>query len=193
MTTWAERAGPVLDRLHEADVAAYRVVAQSGPSRWDEPLRMLSVAADHSKVSLSVAGALYAVGGPRGRRAAVTGVLAVAAASATTNVAVKLLARRRRPDRAGHGVDEERWVPMPTSSSFPSGHAAAAFAFATSVGREWPVLGVPLLVLAGAVGYSRVHTGVHYPGDVLVGAGLGLAVGSAVSRLRRAGQVVGTP
>jgi undecaprenyl-diphosphatase len=66
---------------------------------------------------------------------------------------------------------------MPKSPSFPSGHAASAFAFANGVGGTMPVVGLPIRALAGAVAYSRVHAGVHYPGDVIVGALLGAAVG----------------
>ncbi len=62
---------------------------------------------------------------------------------------------------------------MPRSSSFPSGHTAAAIAFATGVGHVSPAAAVPLHGLAALVGYSRVHTGVHFPGDVIVGALLG--------------------
>jgi len=72
---------------------------------------------------------------------------------------------------------------MPASSSFPSGHAASAFAFAHAVGRHVPILAIPIGLLAGCVAYSRVHLGVHYPVDVAVGsiAGTGIAamVGSA--------------
>ena len=69
---------------------------------------------------------------------------------------------------------------MPRSRSFPSGHTASAFAFATAVGADLPALSFPLDALAAAVGYSRVHLGVHYPSDVIVGAVLGSAVGTTV-------------
>lgn len=58
----------------------------------------------------------------------------------------------------------------------PSGHSAAAFAFATGVGHTMPRTAGLLRVFAAAVAYSRVHTGVHYPGDVIAGALLGSAV-----------------
>jgi undecaprenyl-diphosphatase len=79
------------------------------------------------------------------------------------NLGVKPIARRRRPDRLETAMFEDRHVPMPASASFPSGHAASAFAFAHAVGRHVPVLAVPVRLLAAAVAYSRVHTGVHYP------------------------------
>ena len=41
---------------------------------------------------------------------------------------------------------------------------------------------VPLHAAAGLVAYSRVHTGVHYPGDVVVGSMLGTALAQLTSR-----------
>ena len=69
---------------------------------------------------------------------------------------------------------------MPGSTSFPSGHSASAFAFATAVGDELPLAWLPLHAVATAVTYSRVHTGVHYPGDVLVGSLMGTGAAVAV-------------
>lgn len=61
------------------------------------------------------------------------------------------------------------------SPSFPSGHTSEAFATATSLSLAFPKWYViaPAYVWAGAAGYSRMHLGVHYPSDVLVGALLG--------------------
>jgi undecaprenyl-diphosphatase len=68
----------------------------------------------------------------------------------------------------------------PDRFSFPSGHAAAAMSVAMGYAMVFPNLAVPLVLLAAAVGASRVYLGVHYPGDVLVGQLLALMVGVAM-------------
>lgn len=61
------------------------------------------------------------------------------------------------------------------SYSMPSGHTSTAFATATSLSLAYPKWYVvaPSFVWAGAIGYSRMHLGVHYPSDVLAGAIVG--------------------
>uniref|UniRef100_UPI000AE4B2B1 phosphatase PAP2 family protein n=1 Tax=Streptomyces acidiscabies TaxID=42234 RepID=UPI000AE4B2B1 len=111
---------------------------------------------------------------------ALLGLAAVGLASATANLAGKKLVRRPRPHRAEDSPFPGRHVPMPDSASFPSGHTASAVAFAAAVSTALPVTTVPLGLLACAVGYSRVHTGVHYPGDVIAGAVLGTGAAATV-------------
>jgi undecaprenyl-diphosphatase len=74
---------------------------------------------------------------------------------------------------------------MPSSTSFPSGHSASAAAFATSVGDMLPALRLPLRMAAAAVMFSRVYTGVHYPGDVIAGAAAGVLAGRMTSTIVR--------
>ena len=74
---------------------------------------------------------------------------------------------------------------MPGSHSWPSGHAASAFAFSTAVGAGLPELDTALRLTATAVAYSRVHTGVHYPGDVIAGTVIGASVGSLAHHISR--------
>jgi membrane-associated phospholipid phosphatase len=166
--------------LGRVDRAVYRAVAGSPTPTLDRPLRRLSRTANRSVLWIGIAGAMAATGGHPGRRAAGTGLLALAVDSAVVNVGFKLAARRRRPDRDAADVPAGRQVPMPTSRSFPSGHTASGFAFADAVGQTLPAVAVPLRLLAGIVGYSRVHTGVHYPGDVVLGALIGASIGQLV-------------
>jgi membrane-associated phospholipid phosphatase len=140
----------------------------------DRVLVRITTAANYWRLWLAIAALLALLGGRRGRAAAGRGVLALMIAAITTNGPVKLLARRRRPAPSVRPA----LIRMPRSPSFPSGHSAAAFAFATAAAGELPELAPVLGPLAVAVGYSRVHTGVHYPSDVAAGAAIG--VGSAV-------------
>jgi undecaprenyl-diphosphatase len=176
----------VLHELSEVDRAIYRAIAATPTPTLDEPLRRLSSLANHSKLWLGAAGALFVLGGRTGRRAAVTGLVAVGVNSALVNVPMKFASGRARPDRETAGVPAQRWVPMPTSTSFPSGHSASGFAFAEGVAGSMPVLAVPLRGLAAIVAYSRVHTGVHYPGDVIIGSLVGATIGEATSLVSRA-------
>lgn len=108
--------------------------------------------------------------------------MSIGAASAFTNLVAKPLTVRRRPNREGLAIFETRHVPMPRSTSFPSGHASSGFAFATGVAHVSPTLSAPLRAMASLVGYSRVHTGVHYPGDVLMGGFIGVSVAELTNR-----------
>ena len=141
----------------------------------------LSRAADHAALWITVAAILSVAPVPLGRRAAVAGLSAVAATSIVVNAAIKPMTRRSRPDRRSHRVPPARHVPMPVSGSLPSGHAASAFAFATGVAAVLPGTGAALHAPAAAVAYSRVHVGVHFPGDVVAGALVGTTVARAVA------------
>lgn len=153
-------------------------IAQAGSPAVDANLRRLSRAANQSRLWMGCAVTLAVVGGPVGRRAAATGMIAVGVTSAVVNQGFKRAFRRDRPLRSEE--DRNRHVRMPTSTSFPSGHAASAFAFAQGVGATMPWAGIGLRMLATAVAYSRVHTGVHYPADVAAGGLMGMGIGQLI-------------
>ena len=179
------RVASLLRRLGGYDRAVYRHVAGLSTPLLDEPLRRVSHFANFSKPWFLVAGGLALVGGPRGRRAALAGLAAVGAASFVVNQPMKAAGERLRPDREGLGVPAQRWVRMPSSTSFPSGHSASAAAFAVAVGDALPALRIPLSAAASVVAFSRVYTGVHYPSDVLVGATVGALLGRLPRQVTR--------
>jgi membrane-associated phospholipid phosphatase len=168
------------DEIGKLDTALYSAIAATPTPTLDRYFRALSRAADHSKLWIGTAAALAAAGGRPGRRAAVNGLASVAVTSAVVNLLLKPLSRRRRPDRCTNEVAGSRHVAMPRSTSFPSGHAASAFAFATGVGIALPRSGLPLTATAALVAYSRVHTGVHYPSDAVAGSVIGAGLAPAV-------------
>lgn len=164
------------------DAAIYAAIAATPTPSLDRAMGALARAADRSQLWLAAAVLLAAARGHPGRRAASIGVASVAVSSGVVNVALKPLARRHRPDRTLHRVPLGRHVPMPRSRSLPSGHAASAFAFATGVGHILPREAAGLRVLATLVAYSRVHTGVHFPGDVALGSLVGTACAQLTAR-----------
>ncbi|MGN6168466.1 MAG: phosphatase PAP2 family protein [Solirubrobacteraceae bacterium] len=178
---------PYLVEADRIDRAVYASVARTSTPRIDGLMRHLSSAANYSRLSIACAALLATAGGPTGRRAAASGLTSVAVTSAFVNVALKNVGRRRRPDPRPGLIPTARRIAMPKSPAFPSGHAASAMAFAVGAGRVSPAASVPLQVLAALVGYSRVHTGVHYPSDVVVGALTGATIADltagAVSQL----------
>jgi membrane-associated phospholipid phosphatase len=176
-----------LRELDTLDIAVYAAIAATPTPALDRAFRRLSRAADHSKLWLGAAAVLSLFGDARGRRAAVNGLASVALTSAVVNGVLKPVSGRRRPERRAHRVPLRRQVRMPVTRSFPSGHAASAFAFASGVASAAPFLGISLTPLAALVAYSRVHTGVHYPGDVIAGSVTGTALAPiAVTAVERA-------
>ncbi len=172
---------PWLADAGRVDRAVYAAVAQSETPALDRGMHVLSNAADHSKLWLAIGALLAATGGTSGRRAAVQGLASVGASSVVVTAIAKQIGRRPRPQRpAQHRASAS--VSMPTSASFPSGQSASGFAFATGVAARLPVVAMPLHALASAVAYSRVHTGVHYPGDVLVGSVMGTVIAQITTR-----------
>lgn len=170
--------GP-LDSLRRLDRGLMRRARGVDSPQLDSALVKITTAANYWRLWLAIAGLLALLGGRRGRAAAGRGVVALLIAGFATNGPAKLLARRRRPAPLGRPA----LIRMPRSTSFPSGHSAAAFAFATAATAELPLLAPVLAPLALAVGYSRVHTGVHYPSDVAAGAAIGIGSAALARRL----------
>jgi undecaprenyl-diphosphatase len=168
-------------RLSGIDRRLMLFVSPSQSRVLDHVLPTLGRAADHSKLWIGLAAAMAAAPKRTTRRAALRGLAAVSLASASANLVGKSAIRRQRP-----GLTE---IPLirqlrrvPDSSSFPSGHAASAAAFATGVALENPYLALPVAALAVGVAASRVVTGVHYPTDVVAGAAVGVAAGLLTTR-----------
>ncbi|TMS49122.1 bifunctional phosphatase PAP2/diacylglycerol kinase family protein [Mycobacterium sp. DBP42] len=168
--------------LGTLDREVFEAVAESPSPLLDTVMPGLTRAADHSKLWLAIAAAMGALGTVSARRGAARGVVSLAVTSLITNQVAKRIWRRPRPDRTLIPL-ARRTRRVPTSHSLPSGHSASAAAFAVGVGLESASAGLPLALLAGLVGLSRVATGAHYPGDVFAGFGIGAAIAVLGARI----------
>ena len=125
---------------------------------------------------LSTANALRS---DRSFRESVRMSVVLAAESSLVNLGVKTLFKRNRP------VPEfvrPHHLRVPLTSSFPSGHASAAFCAAGLLGhgkRSWPLY----YGAAAAVASSRVHVKIHHASDVVAGAVLGASLAALARRL----------
>lgn len=141
----------------------------------------LSSAADHSLLWHVAATTQTLVRGGDWQRVARFSA-AIGVESALTNGLVKSWFGRRRPVEYTE-VAWQHGLRRPITSSFPSGHATAAFCAATLLGG-----GVGWYSLAAVVAATRVYVRLHHASDVIVGAGLGLALGFAMRPLVRRGE-----
>lgn len=88
------------------------------------------------------------------------------------NLALKLLIGRLRPFQVDEGIS--LLIQPPGDTSFPSGHTLAFFGGATVLMMQDRRLGIPAMILAVLVGFSRLYLQVHFPTDVLFGILLGI-------------------
>ncbi|MBR6173086.1 MAG: phosphatase PAP2 family protein [Eubacterium sp.] len=122
----------------------------------------------------------------RTRRVGLISALALLFGWLTCNVVIKSLVGRVRPYEVIEGLTS--LVGAQKDTSFPSGHAAAAFA--TTIGfclaswskkEHWPKWpGIALIVLSLLICFSRLYVGVHYPTDVIAGILISSAIATGV-------------
>lgn len=167
--TWAALRSPAVQR---GDVRIGDAVRRLGTP-------VLDAAVTHT----TDLGSVYSVIGvatvlaATGRRRTAADVLGVGMVAWNVAQLSKTRVRRERPFEAD-GV--RRLIRKPTGSSFPSGHAAVGVAMFTMLAdRSRGGASRRVLQAIGAyVALSRIYVGVHYPTDVIGGAGMGLAIGA---------------
>jgi undecaprenyl-diphosphatase len=130
-------------------------------------------------VNLAAVG-LLALGGERGRNAAVAGVQALASVAVTT-ILLKHLFRVERPSE---DPLHKRYFSEFEDDAFPSGHTMSAFATATVIAQTYPSAAPFAYGVASLVGLSVMKRGWHWPSDVLAGAALGVVIGRVSLRVR---------
>lgn len=169
--------------FRDLDLWLFRLGNAAGAAGWlDSFFLWLTAPPARGLIFLLLAAALAILGGRRGRAAILLIVLAVTIADLAGAQLLKPGLDRLRPCFAL----PEATLLLPRqahSPSFPSNHAANAFAAAVVLFTVSRTLGIGGILVAGLIAYSRVYLGVHYPSDLLGGALLGLFISLALNRL----------
>ena len=172
MSAGTARLAAAVRRFDERIDAAFDRVRSP---RLDPVAYAVSSAADHS-LCWHAAGVVRELVGSGDLARAARFSLAMGAESAITNGPVKACFRRVRPaDYAD--IEFHHGLRRPVTSSFPSGHATAAFCAATLLGG-----GPVAYTAASAVAATRVYVRLHHASDVVAGAAFGLLLGFAFRR-----------
>jgi undecaprenyl-diphosphatase len=174
------RTAGTISRIQALDDTVDRWFDRVRGPKLDPLFYGLSSAADHGLLWLAI-GSIRAAWRADPALALRLGV-SMGVESALTNGPVKMSFRRVRPD-PHHRADGPLPYGMhrPISSSFPSGHAASAFTAAVLLADS--PLAPAFFVLAGVVATSRVYVKMHHASDVLVGAALGVTLGTIARRV----------
>lgn len=167
----------LLDRVAAFDRAVEARVDRVRSPALDGIAYRLSSAADHSLI-WHAAGLTTALARGGDLKFAAKFAAAIGIESALTNGPVKSLFQRVRPADYAE-IEFSHGLRRPITSSFPSGHATAAFCAATLLG------GGGWYVAACAVAATRVYVRLHHASDVAAGAAFGLALGVAMRRFVR--------
>ncbi|WP_406368517.1 phosphatase PAP2 family protein [Streptomyces sp. NBC_00647] len=162
----------LIAELGEADRHLTQRAASRIPPAIGRLLSAVEEAAESSKLWCGAAAVMSAFGGRRGRTAAVSGLAALALAQLVSDGMGKQLVDRPRPPK--EWIEHDEVEDRPDSSSFPSGHTAAAVAFTATVAPTWPLAGALCSVPTALLAIERVQSGAHYPTDVAAGALIGL-------------------
>ncbi|MET1051265.1 MAG: phosphatase PAP2 family protein [Mycetocola sp.] len=152
--------------------AGRRINTRHVPRVLDRRIAGLSRSADHGVLWFAAAAVLVVASR---YRPAIRGVASLMVASVITNLVGKNIVGGERPLLSDVPV-RRHLKSRPESGSFPSGHSASAAAFATGVALESPRIGAAVAPVAGAVAYSRLHTGAHWLSDVVGGIAIGVGV-----------------
>ena len=120
----------------------------------------------------------------RTRWIGITSLAAIVIGALITNVTLKNLVARTRPYEVVEGL--ALLIEKQRDYSFPSGHTCASFAAAGVYWRMLPKkFGIPLVILAAMIAFSRLYVGVHYPTDVLAGLLIGLFAAWAARHMQK--------
>lgn len=161
-----------MNLLTRVDTQLFQWLFNKTTGKDSNVIRMISRSGD-GHVYLLLGALLWAFEPSHGALFLYTGLLAYAL-ELPLYVMLKKLFKRERPC----DVFKQMHAHVKPSDKFslPSGHTAAAFLMATLLSHFYPAVGFFAYIWASLIAMSRILLGVHYPGDIVAGATLGITI-----------------
>lgn len=150
----------------------YFIQTELRSGAMDAVMKLISLAGNAGIIFFLTAGVLLIFRSYR--RCGANILLAMAAGAVLANLIMKPLIARDRPCWLDESI--QLLVAQPHDHSFPSGHTLHAFLVATVIFLYDKRIGIPALIIAAVMGFSRIYLFVHFPSDVICGALIGAAV-----------------
>ena len=165
------------------ELKAFKFINQQFTHEALDPFFVFITELDKSPIMIALIAAVFLlIWRYKGRVATIKAVfailLSVSASDLISYRIVKPLVNRPRPS---HVVEANAIVRVEGKGGyhgFTSNHAANSFAYAYVIAKVFPAVAIPIFTFAGLVAYSRIYVGVHFLGDVIFGAMLGLLIAS---------------
>lgn len=118
---------------------------------------------------------------PKSRKNGIIMAISLLGCLIVGNIIMKPLFGRIRPCDVNHAV--ELLIKRPVDASFPSGHAMSSFAGAMCIMFYSVKYGIPAIITALVISFSRLYLYVHYPSDVIAGALIGILIAFVSKRI----------
>lgn len=162
----------------QMELAVLHWLSQFRTDLMDSFMPAVTRLSDHGEVWMLIVLVLLCI--PKTRRIGLAAGISLLAGYLIGNLFLKNLFERQRPCWIDPSV--QLLVESPKDYSFPSGHTLASFTTALAVFFFDRRLGLPMLVLAAVIAYSRLYLFVHFPTDILGGLLLALLISWGVSK-----------
>ncbi len=165
----------MFDALNNFEIPILNAIQSIKCGFLDAVLPVITAFADHGIGWIIVAVVLLLF--KKTRKTGLMAGVALIIGLLVVNMTMKPLFARIRPYEVNEAIKEFLLVEPLADFSFPSGHTLASFEVATVLMIRDKKFGIPALILAFVIAFSRLYLYVHYPTDVLVGLLLGVLFG----------------
>ena len=168
-----------METINNIDFAILDALQKIHNTILDFIMQLFTTSGDNGYIWIALCVLLLCI--PKTRKIGFYAALTLLVEFILNDMVLKEMIARERPFIQRTGIDTI--IKQPSGYSFPSGHSASSFATATAVFLHNKKIGIPCLIAAGIIAFSRLYFYVHFPSDVLIGSLFGIAIAIGIHKL----------